>query len=99
MGHPVYDWIEKIRNLLAGSKTLSLINDIIADETLNKRRNSLLDLAISGRHKGHSLLLLMQFYTTVPLNMKRQTKMLYVWYPKKRADWNTIQEENNIIET
>ena len=41
----------------------------------------------------------MQFYTTVPLNMKRQTKMLYVWYPKKRADWDTIHEENNIIET
>ena len=51
----MYDWIEKIGNLLAGSKTLSLINDIIADETLDKRRNSLLDLAISGRHKGHSL--------------------------------------------
>ena len=51
-GHPVYDWIEKIGNLLAGSKTLSFINNIIADETLDKRRNSLLDLAISGRHKG-----------------------------------------------
>ena len=39
----------------------------------------------------------MQFYTTVPLNTKRETKMLQVWYPKKRADWDTIHEENNII--
>ena len=49
------DWIEKIGNLLAGYKTLFSIDDIIADETLDKRRNSLLDLAISGRHEGHSL--------------------------------------------
>ena len=32
----LYSWIEKIGNLLAGSKTLFLIDDIIADENLNK---------------------------------------------------------------
>ena len=54
-GNSSYGWIEKIGNLLAGSKTLFLIDDIIVDETLNKRRQPLLDLAISGRHKKHSL--------------------------------------------
>ena len=24
--------------------------------------------------------------------------MLYVWYPKKRGDWDVIHEENNVIE-
>ena len=62
-GNCLYDWIGKLGNLLAGCKTLFLINDIIAEETLDKRRNSLLDLAISGRHKGHSLWLLTQSYT------------------------------------
>ena len=57
-GNSLYDWIEKMSNLLAGFKTLFLIDDIIADETLDKRRHSLLDLAISGRHEKHSLLLL-----------------------------------------
>ena len=57
--------IEKIGNLLAGSKTLFLINDIIANETLDKRRQPLLDLAISGRHGGHSLWLLTQ--SSLPL--------------------------------
>ena len=37
-GNSLYGWIEKIDNLLAGSKTLFLIDDIIADETLDKRR-------------------------------------------------------------
>ena len=55
LGDHLYDYIEKIGNLLAGYKTLFLINDIIADVTLNKQRQLLLDLAISGHHKNHSL--------------------------------------------
>ena len=90
--------IEKISNLLAGSVTLFLINDIIADEALDKRRQPLLGLAISGRHRSHSLLLLTQSCTTIPNNIRRQAKMLYVWYPKNRTDLNTIHEENDVIE-
>ena len=96
-GNQLYYLIEKISNLLAGSKTLFLIDDIIAHETLDKRRQPLLELAISGRHRGHSLWLLTQSYTAVPNNIRRQAKMLYVWYPKNRTDPNTIHEENDII--
>ena len=78
----LYYLIEKISNLLAGSTTLFLIDDIIADETLDKCRQPLLELAISGRHRGHSLLLLTQSYTAIPNNIRRQAKMLHVWYPK-----------------
>ena len=66
--------IEKISNLLAGDKTVFLIDDIIADETLDKRRQPLLELVISGRHRGHSLWLLAQSYTAVPNNIRRQAK-------------------------
>ena len=59
-GNNLYNLIEKISNLLAGSATLFLIDDIIADETLDKRRQPLLELAISGRDKDHSLWLLTQ---------------------------------------
>ena len=78
-------------------KTLFLINDIITDETLDKRHQPLLELAISGRHKGHSLWLLTQSYTAIPNNIRRQAKMLHVWYPENRTDLNTIHEENDII--
>ena len=90
--------IEKIINLLTGSKTLFLIDDIIADEALDKRRQPLLGLAISERHRGHSLWLLTQLYTAIPNNIRRQAKMLYVWYPKNRTDLNTNHEENDVIE-
>ena len=97
-GNRLYYLIEKISNLLAGSKTLFLIDAIIADETLDKCHQPLLELAISGRHRQHSLWLLTQSYTAVPNNIRRQAKMLYVWYPKNRTDLNTIHEENDIIE-
>ena len=96
-GNQLYYLIEKISNLLTGDKTLFLIDDITVDETLDKRRQPLLQLAISGRHRGHSLWLLTQSYTAIPNNIRRQAKMLYVWYPKNRTDLNTIHEENDVI--
>ena len=96
-GNNLYYLIKKISNLLAGDETLFLIDDIIADETLDKRHQSLLELAKSGRHRGHSLWLLTQSYTAVPDNIRRQAKMIYIWYPKNRTDLNTIHEENDVI--
>ena len=96
-GNQLYYLIEKISKLLAGDKTLFLIDDIIADETLDKRHQPLLELVISGRHRGHSLWLLTQSYTAVPNNIRRQAKILYIWYPKNRTNLNTIHEENDVI--
>ena len=75
-----------------------LIDDIIAIEALNKRRQPLLGLAILGRHRGHSLWLLAQSCTAIPNNIRRQAKMLYIWYPKNRTDLNIIHEENDVME-
>ena len=94
----LYIWIEKLGVLFAGHKTLFLIDNLVADETLNKQMQPLLRLAISLRHKGHLLWLLTQSYTTIPMNIGRQMKMLYVWYLKKRGDWDMIHEENDITE-
>ena len=41
----------------------------------------------------------MQSYTAVPMNIRRQAKMLYVWCPKKRGHWEMIHEENDVTET
>ena len=59
-GNRLYYWIENICKLLTGDKTLFLIDDIIADEALDRRRQPLLELAISGRHRQYSLWLLTQ---------------------------------------
>ena len=96
-GNQLYYLIEKIGNLLTGDKTLFLIDDIIANETLDKCRQPLLELVILGKHRGHSLWLLTQSYNAIPNNIMRQVKMLHVWYPNNRTDLNTIHEENDII--
>ena len=68
-GNQLYYLFEKISNLLAGSTTLFLIN-----EAFDKRHQPLLELAISGPHRQHSLWLLTQSYTAVPNNIRRQAK-------------------------
>ena len=68
-----------------------------ANESLDKRRQPLLEWSISGRHQGHYLSLLAQSYTVIPKNLRRQVKAIFVWYPKKRADLKTIHDENDVL--
>ena len=61
-GNQLYYLIEKISNLLTGSATLFLTDDIIANEALDKCHQPLLEVAISGRHGGHSLWLFVNIH-------------------------------------
>ena len=86
----LYQWVEKLSQLLAFLETLFIIDDIIADEGLDKRRQSLLELAISGRHRNHCLWILTQSYSAISKNLRRQAKAIFVWYPKERADRQVV---------
>ena len=83
--------------LLRFFKVLFIIDDIIANESLDKRRQPLLDLSISGRHRGHYLWLLTQSYSVIPKNFRRQARAIFVWYRKERADLKTIHDENDVL--
>ena len=96
-GDQLLDWIKNFSKLFAGESTLFIIDDIIADEWLNKRRGCLLELAISGRHRDHSLWLLTQSYTAIPKNLRRQKKMLFMWYPNEKPDLRIADDETNVI--
>ena len=93
----LFELVEKLSASLSGEETLFIIDDMIADETLDKRRQPLLELAISGRHRQHSLWLLTQSYTALPKNLRRQKKMLFTWYPSEKSDLKTIDEETNLM--
>ena len=54
-------------------------------------------LSISGRHRGHYLWLLTQYYTAIPKNLRRQAKAIFVWYSKERGDLKVIHEENDVL--
>ena len=94
----LYQWIKKLSQLLALSETLFIVDDIIADEGLDKKRQSLLELATSGRHRDHYLWLLTQPYSAIPKNLRRQAKAIFVWCPKQRADRKIIHDENNLFQ-
>ena len=84
----LYQWVEKLSQLLARSETLFIINDILADVSLDKQRQSLLELAISARHHNHYLWLLTQSYSAIPKVLRNQAK--------ERADLKMIYNENNV---
>ena len=92
----LYHWIRKLSGLLRFLEELFIIDDI-ANESLDKRRQPLLELSISGRHRGHYLRLLTQSYTAIPKNLKRQAKAIFVRYPKEKADLKTIHNENDVL--
>ena len=92
-----YQWVEKLSQLLPRSETLFIIDDIIAGESLDKQRQSLLELAISGRHRNHYLRLLTQSYSAIPKYVRSQAKAMFVSYPKERADLKIIHDENNVL--
>ena len=93
----LFEIIEKLSLRFSGEETLFVVDDVIADETLDKRRNPLLELAISGRHRQHSLWILTQSYTAIPKNLRRQKKQLFVWYPSEKSDLRMIDEETNLM--
>ena len=77
-GNQLYYLIKKISNLLTGSTTLFLIDDIIADETLNKCCQSLLELVISGRQRAHSLWLLTRHTLLFPIISEGKKNALHL---------------------
>ena len=93
----LYQWIKKLSELLRFLEVLFIIDDIICNESLDKIGQSLLELSISGRHRGHYLWLITQSYTVIPKNLRRQAKAIFIWYPKERGDLRAIHEENDVL--
>ena len=93
----LYNWIEKLSLSLVHKETIFIIDDIIPDESLDKRRQLLLKLAILGRYRKHYLFLLTQSYSAIPKNLRRQVKAIFVWYPKERGDLKMIHDENDVL--
>ena len=93
----LYQWIKKLSQLLRHLEVLFIIDYITANESLGKKRQSLLELSISGRHRRHYLWLLTQPYSVIPKDLRRQSKAIFVWYPKERGDLKAIHEENAVL--
>ena len=78
-------------------EVLFIIDDIIANKDLDKSRQSLLELSISGRYRGHYLWLLTQSYKDKQKKLREQVKAIFVWYPKTRIDLKMIHDKNDAL--
>ena len=92
-----YQWIKKLSELLRFLEVLFIIDDISTNESLDKRRQPLLELSISGRHRGHYLWLLTQPYSAIPKNLRRQARPYLHGIQKKGKDLKTIHDENDVL--
>ena len=90
-------WIEKLSQLLSGLEILFIIDDIIANKDLDKKRQPLLELSIWGRHRDHYLWLLTQSYLGIPKKLREQGKAIFVWCPKGRIDLKMRHDENDVL--
>ena len=93
----LYQWIQNLSQLLRFLEVLFIIDDTIANKDLDKRRQPLLELSISGRHRGRYLWLLTQSYKGIPKKLRKQAKAIFLWYPKTRIDLKMILDENDVL--
>ena len=70
----LYQWIKNLSELLRFFDILFIIDDIIANENLDKRRQRLLELAFLGRQRGHYLWLLTLSYSAIPKKFMKTSK-------------------------
>ena len=89
----LYQWIKKLSEMLRFLEVIFIIDDIIANKDLDKKRQPLLELTISGRHRGQYLWLHTQSYKGIPKKSKEQAKGIFVRYPKERIDQKMIHDE------
>ena len=91
-------WIQKLSELLQFLEVLFIIDDIIANKDLDKKRQPLLELAMQEcRNRGHYLWLLAKSYKGIPKKLREQAKAIFVWYPQARIDLKMIHDENNVL--
>ena len=74
----IFDWIVLLSRLLAGKTTLFIVDDMITEESIDKRRQSLLELAISSKHHDHYLWFLTQSHTVILKNEKSRGRCYWV---------------------
>ena len=71
--------------------------DINADKSFDKRREFLLQLAISGRYCNLYIWLLALSYAGISKILRRQVKASFTWYPKEKGDIKMIYDKNYVL--
>ena len=91
------EWIRLCKSALKGHQRLFIIDNCSAVGEINKKQDALSELAFSGRHRNHSLWVLMQKYNLVSKDIREQIKWLCLFFTKDRDSFEDCLRENDII--
>ena len=91
------EWIRLFKSALNSHQTLLIIDDCSAEGEINKKRDTLSELASSGRHRNHSLWVLTQKYNSVSKDVRKQIKWLCLFFTKDRDSFEDCLRENDVI--
>ena len=91
------EWIRLFKSALKGHQTLFIIDDCSAEGEINKKRDALSELALTGRHRNHSLWVLTQKYNSVSKDVREQIKWLCLFFTKDRDSFEDCLRENDVI--
>ena len=92
--HGLQKVIKTVSLAMAGETVLFIVDDLVADEDMGKRRSALTELVNSGRHRGHSLWLLSQSYTSIPKTVRAQAQFVVTFWKKDIKVWDQLVAEN-----
>ena len=85
------------KNAFKGHQILFIIDDCSAEGEINKKRDALSELALTGHHRNHSLWVSTQKYHLVSKDAREQIKWLCLFFTKDRDSFEDCLRENDVI--
>ena len=79
------------------SQVLFIIDDCSAMKDINKKRNTLSEIAFSGRHANCSLWILTQKYNAILTDVREQIKWIALFFCKDRDSFDEALRENDVV--
>ena len=80
-----------------GTPTLYIIDDMSANKALTKKKDTLSELAFSGRHAQQSIWVCSQRYNSVLKDLREQTQWIALFHCKDRDSFEDCLRENDVV--
>ena len=98
-GERLHDYLQAFYLVFKGEPTLFIIDDCSATKALTQKKDTLSELAFSGRHADLSVWVLTQKYNSVLKDLREQTRWVALFYCKDHDSFEECLRENDIIST
>lgn len=98
-GERLHDWLRLFYKLFQGESALYIIDDCSATKALTQKKDTLSELAFSGRHAEQSVWVVTQKYNSVLKDLREQTRWVALFHCKDRDSFEECLRENDVIRT